>query len=75
MNTFDLNEEKVNDMSSYYPIISALIFSVAAIANLTRALKQWPVQVGPLKVPMFASWIAFPVATLMAIWGFTQLSQ
>ena len=39
-------------MSSYYPVISALIFSVAAIGNLTRALKQWPVQVGPLRVPM-----------------------
>jgi hypothetical protein len=33
------------------------------------------VQVGPIKVPMFASWIAFPVATLMAIWGFMQISQ
>jgi len=54
-------------MSSYYPVISALIFSVAAIGNLTRALKQWPVQVGPLRVPMFVSWIVFPTATLMAI--------
>jgi len=75
MSTFNLNGEKVDSMSSYYPVISALIFSVAAIVNLTRALKQWPVQVGPLKVPMCASWIAFPVATLMAIWGFTQLSH
>jgi hypothetical protein len=33
------------------------------------------VQVGPIKVPIFASWIAFPVATLMAIWGFMQISQ
>ena len=62
-------------MSSYYPLISALIFSAAAIGNLTRALKQWSVQVGPLRVPMFASWIVFPVATLMAIWGFMQMSQ
>jgi hypothetical protein len=60
-------------MSSYYPVISALIFSVAPIGNLTRALKQWPVQVGPLRVPMFVSWIVFPTATLMAIWGFMQL--
>jgi hypothetical protein len=75
MSTVNLNEEKADSMSSYYPVISALIFSVAAIANLTRALKQWPVQVGPLRVPVFASWIAFPVATLMAIWGFTQPSQ
>jgi len=62
-------------MSSYYLVISALIFSVAAIGNLTRVLKQWPVRVGPLKVPMFASWIVFPVATSMAIWGFMQLRQ
>jgi len=62
-------------MSSYYPVISALIFSVAAIGNFTRVLKQWPVQVGPLKVPMFVSWIVFPAATLMSIWGFMQSSQ
>jgi hypothetical protein len=31
------------------------------------------VQVGPLRVPMFVSWIVFPTATLMAIWGFMQL--
>jgi hypothetical protein len=67
MSTLNVNEEKINNMSSYYPVISALIFSVAAIGNLTRVLKQWPVQVGPLKVPMFVSWIVFPAATLIAL--------
>ena len=75
MSTLNVNEEKAEIMSSYYPVISALIFSVAAIVNLTRVLKQWPVQVGSLKVPMLASWIVFPFATLMAIWGFLQSSQ
>jgi len=60
-------------MSNYYVAVSALIFVLVAIAHLVRLIKRWTVDIGPYEVPMSISWAGFVVATLLAIWGFTQL--
>ena len=60
-------------MSNYYATVSALIFSLVALAHVVRIIKQWKVQIGPLSVSMFVSWVGLVVATLIAIWGFMQL--
>ena len=60
-------------MSSYIAV-SALIFAVVAIAHLIRLARRFPVQIGSFVVPISASWVGLLVASLMAIWGFMQLS-
>ena len=62
-------------MSSYYAAVSALIFAVVAVGHLTRLLKRWPVQIGPLSVSMSVSRIGLPIAALISIWGFMQLGH
>jgi len=52
-----------------------LIFAVVAVGHLTRLLKRWPVQIGPVSVPMSVSWIGLPIAALISIWGFMQLGH
>jgi hypothetical protein len=63
-----------NKMSAY-AAVTALIFAIVAVAHIVRITKRWAVQIGPLSVPLSASWIGFAVAALLAIWGFTQLGQ
>ena len=60
-------------MSNYYAAVSALIFSVVAIAHLIRILKGWATRIGSYSVPMSLSWIGLLIAGLLAIWGFMQL--
>jgi hypothetical protein len=62
-------------MSNYYAAVSALIFSLVALAHVARIMKRWKVQIGPLSVSMSVSWIGLVVAGLLAIWGFMQLGQ
>jgi hypothetical protein len=62
-------------MSNYYAAVSALIFSLVAFAHVVRIIKRWKVQIGPLSVSMFVSWVGLVVAALIAIWGFMQLGQ
>ena len=60
-------------MSNYYAAVSALIFTVVAFGHLVRIIKRWAVQIGPLSVSMSVSWVGLVIASLLAIWGFTQL--
>ena len=61
-------------MSTYYALVSSLIFAVVAAAHLLRLLSRWAVQVGPYSVPMSVSWIGLVIAALISVWGFTQIS-
>ena len=45
-------------------------FVLVALAQLTRTLLQWPVQVAGVAVPVWASAIAFVVVAGFAVWGF-----
>jgi hypothetical protein len=62
-------------MSTYYAMISALMFAVVAVAHLIRLLNRWTVQAGPYSVPMSVSWIGLVIAALISAWGFTQLMK
>jgi uncharacterized membrane protein YecN with MAPEG domain len=59
-------------MSSYYAVVSGLIFAAVSVAHLARILKGTPVQVGAWAVPMSLSWVGLLVSALLAIWGFMQ---
>ena len=60
---------------STYVAISALIFAVVAIGHLIRLLKRWTVQIGPLSLPMSASWVGLIITAVLSVWGFIQLGQ
>jgi len=60
---------------SRYLTISATVFAVVALAHLARALAQWPVQIGPIAVPLELSWPAAVIAGALSIWGFLHLRE
>ena len=60
-------------MSTYYALVSSLIFAVVAGAHLLRLLNQWAVQLGPFSVPMSVSWAGVVISALLSMWGFMQL--
>jgi hypothetical protein len=62
-------------MSTYYAVVSALIFAVVAVAHAIRLVNRWAIQVGPFSVPMSVSWIGLAIAALISIWGFTQVAH
>jgi hypothetical protein len=53
-----------------YEWVSATFFSLVAILQLTRAVGQFPAQIGDTQVPVWLSWIAALVAGSLAAWGF-----
>jgi hypothetical protein len=57
-------------MQSTYALVSGVIFGVVAVIQAIRAFNEWPVQVGPLAVPLWFSWIALIVAGSLCVWAF-----
>lgn len=54
-----------------YSVLAAAIFTVVAILQLVRAIGGWPVTVGDMGLPVWASWVACIVAAGLAWLGFT----
>jgi hypothetical protein len=57
-------------MSNKYVVVSGAIFGAVAVLQAVRALNQWPLQVGTLEIPVWASWIAMVVAGGLCAWAF-----
>lgn len=53
-----------------YSLLAALIFALVALLQLTRAVGGWPVTLGTISIPLWASWVAFIVAAVLAWLGF-----
>jgi hypothetical protein len=53
-----------------YEQVSGGLFLLIALAQLTRAVLGWPVQVASVTVPVWASAVAFLVTGSLAIWAF-----
>jgi hypothetical protein len=60
--------------STYYAVVSALIFAIVAVAHAIRLVNRWAVQLGPYSVPVSVSWIGLVIAALISVWGFAQLA-
>ena len=56
-----------------YELVSGTIFTIIALAQLTRTVLALPVQVDGLSVPVWASGIAFLIAAILAIWAFRSV--
>jgi hypothetical protein len=57
-------------MSNRYVVVSGAIFGVVAVLQALRAVNQWPLHVGSLEIPVWASWIAMLVAGSLSAWAF-----
>jgi hypothetical protein len=57
--------------ASQFSLLSALIFTLVAVLQLVRAMRRWPVTVGAISVPLWASWVACVVAVILAWLGFS----
>ena len=57
-------------MSNKYVVVSGAVFGVVAVLQAVRALYQWPLHVGTLEIPVWASWIAVVVAGGLCAWAF-----
>ena len=57
-------------MSNKYNIVSGAIFLVVAMLQAVRAMNHWPVQIGTLEIPVWASWIAMVAAGSLCAWAF-----
>lgn len=53
-----------------YLLISGTVFGVVSVLHLLRALMRGPFEIGPVSLPIWASWIGFVVAGLMSAWAF-----
>jgi hypothetical protein len=62
-------------MSNKYVVVSGTFFGVIAVLQAVRALYQWPVHVGTLEIPVWASWIAMVVAGGLCAWAFCDLGE
>jgi len=59
-------------MSSRYVVVSGVIFSFIALAQLLRAVNQMPAQVGSFEIPVWVSWVAAILAGSMCTWAFAS---
>jgi ABC-type methionine transport system permease subunit len=55
-----------------YCRVSALLFTIVAIAHLTRLISGWPIQVNGAVIPLNVSWVGFVIAGGLATWGFRE---
>jgi hypothetical protein len=59
-------------MSSKYVVVSGVIFGFIALAQLLRAVNQFPAHVGSVEIPVWVSWIAVVLAGSMCAWAFAS---
>ncbi len=52
-----------------YLVVSAIVFGIVAVVHLARALNGWAFVVGPVTVPVAASWIGFVFTAALCVWS------
>ena len=58
-----------------YELVSGIVFSIIALAQLTRTLLGWPVQVDLFTVPVWVSGVAFLITGSLAVWAFRSAGR
>jgi hypothetical protein len=57
-----------------YVVISAVIFGSVAVIHLLRAVNGWNFEVGPVSIPVGASWLGFAVTAALCAWAIRLVS-
>ncbi|MDH3442157.1 MAG: hypothetical protein OEM63_15465 [Gammaproteobacteria bacterium] len=55
-----------------YCAVSATLFTLVALAHLARIMNGWAMDVGPIQIPMIASWIGLALPGTLAVWGLRE---
>ena len=58
-----------------YELVSGIFFSILALAQLTRTLLGWQVQVAGFTVPVWFSGVAFLIVGGFAFWAFRSAGR
>ena len=58
-----------------YVMASAIVFTIAGLVHLLRAIQGWPVELGTWMVPVWLSGVAFVLSGGLATWGFSFLRK
>lgn len=59
----------LQDSNQIYLVVSAIIFGLVAIIHLVRALNNWTFIVGPVSLPISASWVGFIITAALCLWA------
>ena len=54
-----------------YARLAAVVFAIVSILQLARAAVGWPITIGTVEVPVWASWLACVLAGVLAWLGFS----
>ncbi len=54
---------------SLYLILTGAVFFLVALLHLVRLLNHWPIVVGTWAIPMWLSWVGFPVSSGYCVWA------
>jgi hypothetical protein len=68
-------EAVMNMTSQSFSRLAAVIFTLGALAQLSRALVGFNMMAGSMMVPLWASWLAAIVLGLLAWAGFMARSE
>ncbi len=55
--------------------VSAMLFTVVALAHLTRLFYGWSVEIEATAIPMLVSWVGFIGPGALAVWGFREVRK
>jgi hypothetical protein len=59
----------------FYSLISGTVFGVVALLHLLRLANNWPFQVGPWSLPLWASWFCTSCFGRSLLVGTSPLQQ
>tara|TARA_B100001105_G_C22373582_1_gene436195 strand:+ start:359 stop:652 length:294 start_codon:yes stop_codon:yes gene_type:complete len=59
----------LQDNNQIYLVVSAIIFGLVASIHLVRALNNWAFIVGPMTIPIPASWVGFIITLCLCLWA------
>ena len=53
-----------------YDLVSGILFTIIALAQLTRTVLGWAVEIEGFSVPVWLSGVAFLISGCLAVWAF-----
>lgn len=59
----------MQNTNQIYLVVSAIIFGLVATIHLVRALNSWSFVIGPITIPILASWIGFILTAALCLWA------
>ncbi|HPD48335.1 MAG TPA: hypothetical protein P5279_13320 [Anaerohalosphaeraceae bacterium] len=55
-----------------YILLSSIIFLIVALLHLVRVIRDLPMQIGAMSLPMWISWVALFATLALGVWGLTM---